>query len=137
MLLLSKKRASLWRGILSVLRKMYSNSTPCDWKVYSETCLQSPPASPASQPPCLPAPPCRLSRRRHRGDRAAIANPQGQGGKGKGLKSERGAERAGWRRVSAAGETPSCRWTFVSACLQSLSSKRLHNPSWLLSPSSV
>ena len=46
-----KKRASLWRGILSVLRKMYSNSTPCDWKVYSETCLQSPPASPASQSP--------------------------------------------------------------------------------------
>lgn len=61
-----KKRASLWRGILSVLRKMYSNSTPCDWKVYSETCLQSPPASPASQSPRLPAPPCSLSRRRRR-----------------------------------------------------------------------
>ena len=54
------------RGILSVLRKMYSNSTPCDWKVYSETCLQSHPAPPASQSPRLPAPPCSLSRRRRR-----------------------------------------------------------------------
>lgn len=38
-----------------------------------------------------------------------------------------------------ARETPSCRWTCVSVCLQSeespsLSSKRLHNPSWLLFP---
>ena len=76
-----KKRASLWRGILSVLRKMYSNSTPCDWKVYSETCPQSPPASPASQPPRLPAPPCSLSLSRRR-DRAAIPNPEGHGGRG-------------------------------------------------------
>lgn len=47
-----KKRASLWRGILSVLRKMYSNSTPCDWKVYSETCCKVPWRLP---PPSLPA----------------------------------------------------------------------------------
>lgn len=104
-------------GYFQFLRKMYSNSTPCDWKVYSETCLQSPPASPASQPPCWPAPPCSLRRRRRRGDRSAIANPEGQGGEEKGLKSEGGAERTGWRRVAVARETPSCRWTCVSVCL--------------------
>lgn len=55
------------------------------------------------------------------------------------LKSEGGAERAGWRRVAAARETPSCRWTCVSVCLRSkeppsLSSKGLHTPSLLLFP---
>jgi hypothetical protein len=133
-----KKRASLWRGILSVLRKMYSNSTPCDWKVYSETCLQSPPASPASQPPSLPAPPS--SRCRRRGDRAGIPNPEGPGwgawgmgrGKGTGVQG-----RCGGCRVETRSRGPRAPELQVDVCdcvcrarsLPSLSSQRLHIPS--------
>lgn len=132
-----KKRASLWRGILSVLRKMYSNSTPCDWKVYSETCLQSPPASPASQPPCLRHPVASAAAAAETALRFQIR--KGMGGEGKGLRFKGGAEGTRWRRVATARETSSCRWTCVSACLQSeeLSFPLLQavqNPSCLLFP---
>lgn len=118
-LLLSKSGLHSWRGILSVLRKMYSNSTPCDWKVYSETCLQSPPASPASQSPRLPAPPCSLSRRRRRETALRFQIRKGRGEKkmDSGPREERRVQRGVW--VAAARETASCRWTCTSMGLQS------------------
>ena len=44
---------------------------------------------------------------------------KGTGGEETGLRSKGGAEGAGWRRRAAARDTPSCRWTCVSVCLQS------------------
>lgn len=44
---------------------------------------------------------------------------KGTGGEENGLRSKGGAEGAGWRRRAAARDTPSCRWTCVSVCLQS------------------
>ena len=134
-----KKRASLWRGILSVLRKMYSNSTPCDWKVYSETCLQSPPAPPASQSPRLPAPPCSLSRRLRRETALRFQIRKGRGEK----KMDSGPREArrvqggyGWprpARLRAAGGRVQV-WVCKARSLLSLSSKRLHEPSCSLFP---